>query len=169
MGDKTQLLSLMLVARYKRPWTILAGVFTATLLNHLMAAWLGAWISSFFGDQVLAWLLAILFFAFAIWVLIPDKAEESPLASGIGVFLTTVIAFFLAEMGDKTQVATVALGARYMDVVSVTTGTTLGMLAANALAIFCGQKIIKRISLKWFRIIAATLFALSGAAILLRS
>lgn len=166
MGDKTQLLSLILVARYGRPYTILSGVFVATVLNHALASAGGAWVASLVEPQTLRWILAGTFFAFAVWVLIPDKEGEIKNSSAMGVFLTTVIAFFIAEMGDKTQLATVVLGAKYSDIVAVTIGTTLGMLASNALAIFLGKKLLEKISMTWMRRIASVLFFVFGVAIL---
>lgn len=165
MGDKTQLLSLILVARYRQPWVILAGVGVATLLNHFLAAGLGGFLSSLVEPHILKWLLAGLFVVFAFWLLIPDKEDEVKTTGQYGVFLTTVVVFFLAEMGDKTQLATVALGARYQNLWLVTLGTTLGMLASNALAIFLGEKLLKTIPMKWIRIFAALLFL--GFAILI--
>lgn len=168
MGDKTQLLALILAVKYKKPWTILAGVLVATLLNHALASWAGAFVAGLVTRETLKWALAFLFFAFSLWILIPDKEGDARTASRRGAFLTTVVAFFLAEMGDKTQFATIALGAHYSDVVMVTTGSTLGMLASNALAIFLGDKLLKRIPMKWIRVIASLLFAAFGAMILLR-
>ncbi len=166
MGDKTQLLALVLTARYRKPWVILAGVFVATLLNHALAAYAGGWVASWFTPFQIKWGLAIIFFAFAAWILIPDKEEELKSESRFGAFLTTVIAFFLAEMGDKTQLATIALGARYANTVAVTFGTTLGMMASNALAIFLGDKLLARIPMKWVRLFACILFILFGIGIL---
>lgn len=168
MGDKTQLLSLVLASRYKRPWTILAGVFVATLLNHAFASWAGGFVASRFNPETLKWSLALIFFAFAGWILIPDKEGELHTAKRNSVFVTTVVAFFLAEMGDKTQLATIALGARYANVTLVTVGTTLGMLASNALVIFMGDKLLKRIPMNWVRVIACLLFIAFGCAILLQ-
>lgn len=166
MGDKTQLLALLLAARYRQPWVILSGVFVATILNHALASWAGGLLASYFDPTVLKWALAILFFGFAIWILIPDKEEELKATGRFGAFLTTVVAFFLAEMGDKTQLATVALGARFSQVWIVTLGTTLGMMASNALAIFLGEKLLKRIPMKWVRVFASALFFLFGIGIL---
>jgi len=168
MGDKTQLLALLLVAKYRRPWIILAGVLVATLLNHAFAAMVGSWISSFLSPEVLRWSLAFIFFAFALWILVPDKEEEVKESGKFGVFLSTVVAFFLAEMGDKTQLATVALGAHYSNFYLVTVGTTAGMMASNVLAIFLGQKILKRIPMKWVRVVASVLFLLFGIALIIR-
>ena len=166
MGDKTQLLSLVLTARYKRPWLILAGVFTATILNHAMAAWAGVWAASLLTPHILKLVLAFTFLAFAVWILIPDKEGELKSSNRFGVFLTTVVSFFLAEMGDKTQLATVALAAKYSSIARVTIGTTAGMLGSNALAIFLGDRLLQKISMKWIRIFASFLFAVFGIAIL---
>jgi putative Ca2+/H+ antiporter (TMEM165/GDT1 family) len=166
MGDKTQLLALVLTARFRRPWVILAGVFVATVLNHALAAWAGAWISSFFAPETLRWALAITFFAFGAWILVPDKEGEVQASGHFGVFLTTVISFFLAEMGDKTQLATVALGARFEALWLVTLGTTLGMMASNALAIFLGDKLLARIPMAKIRVAACVLFLVFGIGIL---
>ena len=166
MGDKTQLLALLLVARYRQPWTILAGVFLATVLNHALASWLGLSVAKLFEPQTLIYILAVTFFAFALWVLVPDKDEEFKERNQMGAFATTVITFFLAEMGDKTQLATIALGARYTNVWLVTAGTTLGMMASNALAIFFGSKLLARIPMKWVRIFASLLFAAFGVGVL---
>lgn len=167
MGDKTQLLSLMLVCRYGRPWTILSAVFVATVLNHALAAFAGSWLSSLVEPRTLSWILAATFFAFAVWILVPDKDEEMKTSTHLGVFLATLIAFFIAEMGDKTQLATIALGAKYSNLVAVTMGTTLGMMGSNALAIFFGRALHRRISMKWIRRIASFLFLLFGLAILI--
>jgi putative Ca2+/H+ antiporter (TMEM165/GDT1 family) len=166
MGDKTQLLSLVLASRFKKPWTIMLGVFIATVLNHALASGLGSWVASQLSPKVLAWILANFFFIFAGWVLIPDKEGELKESSRFGALITTIIAFFLAEMGDKTQLATVALGAKYSNTAIVTLGTTLGMLASNALAIFAGEKLLARIPMKWVRIFACVLFVGFGVAIL---
>lgn len=167
MGDKTQLLALLLTARYKKPWVILLGVFIATLLNHALATWAGGWLASLMGPTTLKWVLATVFFSFAAWILIPDKEEELKNESRWGALLTTIVAFFLAEMGDKTQLATIALGARYSNLMLVTLGTTLGMMASNALAIFLGDKMLKRIPMKWVRAFASALFVLFGVLIVI--
>lgn len=166
MGDKTQLLSLLLAVKFKKPWTILAGVFVATILNHALAAWVGRFVSDLVEPSTMRWILAGTFFFFAAWVLIPDKEEEFKERGHFGVFFTTVVAFFLAEMGDKTQLATVALGAMYSDVWVVTLGTTLGMMGSNALAVFMGEKFLAKIPLKWVHLFAAGLFVLIGVTIL---
>ncbi len=167
MGDKTQLLSLVLVARFKKPWTILLGVFIATVLNHALASWAGAWVASLVEPRTMSWILAVIFFAFGLWILVPDKEEELKESSSRGVLFTTIVAFFLAEMGDKTQLATIALGARYASTVLVTFGSTVGMMASNALAIFLGERMLKRIPMKWVRIAACILFMVFGIAILI--
>lgn len=168
MGDKTQLLALVLAVRFRKPWTILAGVFVATIFNHFLAAGLGDLVSVYIPRDTLKWILGGTFILFAAWVLIPDKDEGLKEHGHFGAFLTTVIAFFLAEMGDKTQLATIALGARYSDVVGVTMGSTLGMLVSNALAIFCGPQLLKKIPMNWVRAFAAFLFLVFGIAVFLR-
>jgi putative Ca2+/H+ antiporter (TMEM165/GDT1 family) len=168
MGDKTQLLALVLATRYKKPWTILLGVLIATLVNHGLASWAGAWVSLLVEPVILTWILAVTFFIFGLWILIPDKEEEVKQVGHFGVLMTTVIAFFFAEMGDKTQLATIALGANYSNVVLVTVGTTLGMLGSNALAIFLGQKFLNRVPMLWVRRIACLIFIIFGIAILFR-
>ncbi|RZA08245.1 MAG: TMEM165/GDT1 family protein [Proteobacteria bacterium] len=168
MGDKTQLLALVLAARFRKPWVILAGVLVATLLNHALAAWAGGWLATLVSPEALKWILALTFFVFAAWILIPDKEGEFEESGKFGAFITTVVAFFLAEMGDKTQLATIALGARYESLALVTLGTTAGMMASNALAIFLGKKLLKRVPMKWVRVFACVLFVLFGIGILLR-
>jgi putative Ca2+/H+ antiporter (TMEM165/GDT1 family) len=163
MGDKTQLLSLVLAARFRRPWPIIAGIFVATVLNHGAAGALGAWITGLAGPQVMRWVLGVSFIAMAVWTLIPDKLdEEDTKAPKLGVFGATVIAFFLAEMGDKTQIATVALAARYDAIVSVVLGTTLGMMLANAPVVLLGDKLLKKVPIRVIHMIAAAIFAVLG-------
>jgi putative Ca2+/H+ antiporter (TMEM165/GDT1 family) len=145
----------------------MAGILVATLFNHGLASWAGGWLASLLEPQTLKWILALTFFGFAGWILIPDKDEELKEGHRFGAFLTTTVAFFLAEMGDKTQLATVALGARFASPVAVTVGTTIGMLAADGLAVFFGEKLTERISMTWVRRGAALLFALFGVIILL--
>lgn len=171
MGDKTQLLALVLARRYRQPWVILAAIFVATLLNHGLASYAGAWVSTLVSPQTLAWILAGLFFAFALWILVPDKEEELKPVGKWGAFLTTLIAFFIAEMGDKTQMATIALGATYDadQTWLVTVGTTLGMMASNALALFFGEKLLQKIPMKWVRLFACALFVLFGILILVHA
>jgi len=165
MGDKTQLLALVLAARYKKPWTIMAGILVATLLNHGVASWTGSWVASFVSPQTLRYILAATFIVFAVWLLIPDKDEGLRFNDRFGAFLTTTIAFFLAEMGDKTQLATVALGARFDAPLSVTVGTSAGMLVADGLVVFLGESITRKISMRWIHIFAALLFAAFGVAL----
>jgi putative Ca2+/H+ antiporter (TMEM165/GDT1 family) len=162
MGDKTQLLALVLAARYRKPWAVMGGILVATLVNHGLSAWAGSLLSSFVSPSALRWLLAAAFFAFAAWVLVPDKDEGLKERGHWGAFVSTTVAFFLAEMGDKTQLATVALGAMFSNLWLVTLGTTLGMLAANSIAVFCGHKLLDRIPMKWIRILACALFLVSG-------
>jgi putative Ca2+/H+ antiporter (TMEM165/GDT1 family) len=163
MGDKTQLLAFSLATRFRRPWPIMAGIFVATILNHTLASSVGAWISAQVHPRVLAAALAATFIAFGLWTLRPDTLEESRGPERFGAFLTTSVLFFLAEMGDKTQLATVALAARYDSVVFVTVGTTLGMLASDGLAVFLGERLATRISTSRLRWGAASLFFVFGA------
>jgi putative Ca2+/H+ antiporter (TMEM165/GDT1 family) len=162
MGDKTQLLAFSLSSRYRRPWVVMAGILVATVLNHALAASVGTWVSEQVPPRVMAGILAATFVGFGLWTLKPDTLEESKGPSGFGPFLTTAVLFFLAEMGDKTQLATVALSARYRSVVLVTVGTTLGMLAADGLAVFLGEKLAERVSMKGIRIAAAGIFFAFG-------
>lgn len=166
MGDKTQLLALVLASRFRKPWVIMAGILVATILNHGLASWAGQWISTTIPAVTLKWVLAMSFFAFAGWVLIPDKDDEEVHQSNAGAFVVTLVSFFLAEMGDKTQLSTVALAARFGNFFWVTLGTTLGMLIADGLAVFMGDKITQKISLKWMRWIASGLFIIFGVLIL---
>ena len=169
MGDKTQLLSLLLAARFRRPWPIIAGIAVATLLNHAVAGAVGTWVQQVLGPDVLRWVLGLSFIAMAVWMLIPDRLDDDGLQARqrFGVFGTTVIAFFLAEMGDKTQVATVALAARYDAFVSVVAGTTLGMMIANVPAVLLGDRITRRVPIRAVHRIAAVVFAALGVAALL--
>ena len=169
LGDKTQLLALVLAARFRRPWPIVAGIFVATLLNHTIAGWVGAWVRSAVPEHILKWLLAISFFAVAAWALKPDKLDEdeTPPATRWGVFGVTTVAFFLAEIGDKTQIATVMLAARFESLVAVVIGTTVGMMVVNVPTVFVGQAAATRIPFKAVRIAAAALFAGLGAWVLL--
>lgn len=165
MGDKTQLLALVLTTRFRKPWIIMAGILCATILNHGLAAWAGQWVSQTVPPTTLKWILALSFFAFAVWVLIPDKDDEKVHDSAAGAFLVTLVSFFMAEMGDKTQLSTVALAARFGDIAWVTLGTTLGMLVADGLAVFLGERITQVISMKWMRWITSFLFVLFGVLI----
>jgi Ca2+/H+ antiporter, TMEM165/GDT1 family len=162
MGDKTQLLSLVLAARFRRPWPIVLGVLAATVANHALAAGIGAWLTQVLGPQTIRYSVAASFLGMAAWALVPDKPGTATPKAGLGVFAATCMAFFLAEMGDKTQLATVALAARYATVVPVVIGTTLGMLAANVPVIFAGERIAARLPLVLLRRMAAALFALLG-------
>jgi len=164
MGDKTQLLAINLAATFRRPWTIIAGIFVATLVNHAAAGAVGGWVAQALGPDVLRWVIGISFIAMAVWMMIPDKIEDDAARNtrGLGVFGTTVVAFFLAEMGDKTQIATVALAARYAEVVQVILGTTLGMMLANVPAVFLGDKIAKKVSMQLVHGIAAAIFCILG-------
>ena len=169
IGDKTQLLAFILAARFKRPWPIILGILVATLANHALAGALGAWILATVNPVWLRWALGLSFLAMAVWTLIPDKIEEDEtrLARRFGVFGATLIAFFLAEMGDKTQIATVAMAARYSDVLLVVLGTTLGMMLANVPAVLIGDKLAGRLPIRLVHGIAALIFAGLGVATLL--
>lgn len=170
MGDKTQLLSLVLAARFRRPWPIVLGIFAATVVNHGLAGAVGNWVTHTLGPDVLRWILGGSFIAMALWMLIPDKLDEDelPKASRFGVFGTTLVAFFLAEMGDKTQIATVMLAARYVDAYAwVVLGTTLGMMLANAPVVWLGERIVKRVPIKLVHGISAALFLLLGVGALI--
>jgi putative Ca2+/H+ antiporter (TMEM165/GDT1 family) len=171
MGDKTQLLSLMLAARYpKQALAIIGGIFIATIANHACAAFLGHWLTSFMSPDLLKWILGLSFLGIGLWLLVPDHiddAADSKVADrAFQVFMLTVGLFFLAEMGDKTQIATIALGAKYSDVLSVTVGTTLGMMLANAPAVWIGQKFTQRMPIKWVHAVAAVTFIAIGVATL---
>ncbi|CAN5496844.1 TMEM165/GDT1 family protein [soil metagenome] len=163
MGDKTQLLAMLLAVKFRKPVPIILGILVATLFNHATAGLVGNWIAQALGPDVLRWVIGVSFIAMAGWMLIPDKIdEEASGAERFGVFGTTLIAFFLAEMGDKTQIATVALAARYQDLFQVVAGTTLGMLIADVPAVFIGQKIAQKVSMKLVHGIAAAIFAALG-------
>ena len=167
VGDKTQLLSLVLAARYKRPWPIIAAILVATLLNHFLAAALGAWLGHLISGDVLRWVLGVSFIAMAAWIMVPDKLDgDGPQLKNMSVFTTTLVLFFLAEMGDKTQIATVALAAQYHAVATVVIGTTLGMMIANAPVVLMGEKIAKRLPVKVVHSVAAVIFAVLGVAAL---
>ena len=171
IGDKTQLLAFLLAAKFRKPWPIIAGILIATLANHALAGALGAWITSVVEPQTMRWVLGVSFIAMAVWTLIPDKLDDEGDSAGIrygatSVFGTTVIAFFLAEMGDKTQVATVALAAQFNALFAVVAGTTLGMMIANVPAVLLGNKIASRVPLRLVHGIAALIFAALGVATL---
>ena len=168
IGDKTQLLALLLAARFRKPWPIVAGILVATLANHAGASALGSWLAQVIAPSWMRWVLGLSFLAVAVWLLIPDQADEveGTGRAGWGVFAVTTVAFFLAEMGDKTQIATVMLAAKYQSLVVVTAGTTLGMLAANVPAVLFGDRVVTRMPVQWVRRIAALVFAALGVAVL---
>ncbi len=170
IGDKTQLLAIVLATRFRKPLPIVAGIFGATVANHFLAALVGSEVASILDGQWFRYAIAVSFIVMAAWTLIPDKLDddqEKP--ARFGAFVTTLIAFFLVEMGDKTQVATVALGARFHDVVAVTTGTTLGMMLANVPAVFLGHEVLKYVPLTVVRFIAASLFLVIGVWLLIQT
>lgn len=164
MGDKTQLLSLVLAARFRQPWPIVLGILVATLANHALAGAVGAWVTTLLGPDVLRWVLGGSFIAMAVWMLIPDKldGDEGGAAPRFGVFGTTVIAFFIAEMGDKTQIATVMLAAQYNAWAWVVAGTTLGMMLANAPVVWFGERITRRVPIRLVHVISAVIFLVLG-------
>jgi putative Ca2+/H+ antiporter (TMEM165/GDT1 family) len=163
IGDKTQLLSFILAAKFRRPWPICAGILVATLANHALAGALGSWLTGAIGPQAMRWVLGASFLAMAVWMLIPDRFDESEARfARLGVFGTTLVAFFVAEMGDKTQVATVALAAQYQAFVAVVVGTTLGMMIANVPAVLLGERIAHRMPVRLVHAVAALIFAALG-------
>lgn len=164
IGDKTQLLALVLAARFRKPVPIILGILIATVANHGLAAWVGVLVADWLGPDLLRWLLGLSFVAMAGWMLIPDELddEEAPRAARFGPFVATLIAFFLVEIGDKTQIATVALSARFEALVMVTAGTTLGMMLANVPAVLLGEAAATRVPLKLINGLAAALFAILG-------
>ena len=169
MGDKTQLLALVLAVRFKKPWPIVLGMLVATVANHALAGAVGAWVTTVVSPQILRWVLGASFIAMALWMLIPDKldsdADKQP--PRLGVFATTVVAFFLAEMGDKTQIATVMLAARFDAYVAVVAGTTLGMMLANAPVVWLGERVTRLVPLGVVRVISALVFVVLGLVALL--
>jgi putative Ca2+/H+ antiporter (TMEM165/GDT1 family) len=169
IGDKTQLLAFILAARFKKPVPIILGILAATIVNHGLAGALGAWITSAISPEILRWVLGLSFIGMAVWTMVPDKIEdeETQVAMKFGVFGATSITFFLAEMGDKTQIATVAMVAHYAAPLMVVMGTTLGMLVADVPAVFLGDKFANKIPMKLVHSIAAAIFALLGIATLL--
>ncbi|HEU0199207.1 MAG TPA: TMEM165/GDT1 family protein [Burkholderiaceae bacterium] len=169
IGDKTQLLALVLAAKFRRPSPIILGILAATLANHALAGLVGAWVSATLGPTALRWILGLSFIAMALWTLIPDKLEASKdnAAPRFGVFGTTLVAFFLLEMGDKTQIATVALAAKYSTLVGVIGGTTLGMMIANVPAVLVGEVAAKKLPLRVVRAVAAAIFVALGMTVLL--
>ena len=164
MGDKTQLLSLVLAARFRKPWPIVLGILVATLFNHALAGAVGSWVTTALGPDVLRWVLGGSFIAMAIWMLIPDKLDEGDGdgAPRAGVFVTTLIAFFLAEMGDKTQVATVMLAAQFNAWAAVVAGTTLGMMLANVPVVWFGDRITRKVPIRLVHTIGAVVFLVLG-------
>lgn len=172
IGDKTQLLAIVLATRFRRPWPVVGGILAATLANHFLAALIGAEAAGVLAAPWFRIAIALGFIAMGLWTLVPDKldeADDAPRAGARGAFLTTLIAFFLVEMGDKTQVATIMLGARFHDALTVTAGTTLGMMLANVPAVFLGQEVIRRVPLGLVRAIAAALFVAIGVWLLAQS
>jgi putative Ca2+/H+ antiporter (TMEM165/GDT1 family) len=167
IGDKTQLLSFVLAARLRKPLPIIAGIFIATLANHLLAGSLGVWLGRLIPAGLLPWLTGLLFVAFGLWTLHPDALDDGPRLHRAGAFVTTLIAFFLAEMGDKTQLATVALGARFDALFAVVLGTTLGMMLANIPAVWIGEALAQKLPMKALRIGAALVFMATGIATIL--
>ena len=167
IGDKTQLLALLLAARFRRPVPIILGIFFATILNHGLAGMLGEYIRSALSPELLRWLLGGSFIAIALWALKPDTLDSEPTTKSVyGVFALTFVTFFFAEIGDKTQLATVALAAKYPDLIQVVMGTTLGMLIADIPAVILGEKAAPKLPLKLIRIVAATIFAVLGVLVL---
>jgi Ca2+/H+ antiporter, TMEM165/GDT1 family len=168
IGDKTQLLAFILAAKFRKPLPIVLAIFVATVANHAFAAAIGSWLTAFMGPDLLRWVLGLGFIAMAAWTLVPDQiAEDDAKLAHYGVFLTTLVAFFAAEMGDKTQIATVALAARYHSLLAVVAGTTCGMMLANVPAVYLGGRIAGKVPLKLVHGIAAAVFALLGVGTLL--
>ncbi len=170
MGDKTQLLAFLLAAKYKKPVPIILGILFATILNHGLAGLLGSWITHLLSPEILRWVLGLSFIAMALWTLVPDKIDDDETSFGAksGVFITTLVTFFLAEMGDKTQVATVAMAAHYSSPIMVVLGTTLGMMLADVPAVFLGNSFAKKLPLKLIHSIAAGIFFVMGVLVLLK-
>ena len=168
IGDKTQLLTLILAARYKKPWPIVAGIFVATLVNHGIAGAVGAWLTRAIGPDAMRWILGLSFIAMAGWMLIPDKLSDDAGASRKlgGVFLTTTMLFFFVEIGDKTQIATVALAARFDSLLAVVMGTTIGMIVANAPVAFFGEALARRLPVRQVHVVAALVFVALGVGVL---
>ena len=169
MGDKTQLLAMLLAVRFRRPLPIVAGILVATLANHAAAGAVGGWVARALGPEMLRWIIGSSFIAMAAWMMLPDRIDDdrTETVSRFGVFGTTLVAFFLAEMGDKTQVATVALAARYPDLLAVVAGTTLGMMLANVPAVYLGERVAAKVPMQLVHGIAALIFAALGVTTLL--
>lgn len=168
IGDKTQLLALLLAARFRKPWPIVAGILVATILNHALAAWFGTLVAQWLRPEVLRWIVAASFIAVALWTLKPDSLDDDSVTSTRGAFIATTVAFFLAEIGDKTQVATVLLAAKYPPLWEVVVGTTVGMLLANVPVVALGSRFADRLPLTAARYVAATVFLLLGAWVAVR-
>ena len=167
MGDKTQLLALVLAARYRKPVPIILGILVATIANHAIAGVVGAWIASALGEELLRWILGVSFIAMAAWMLIPDKLDDDEQKPArYGVFVTTLVAFFLVEMGDKTQIATVALAAHYSSLIAVVVGTTLGMMIANVPAVYLGEVAAQKLAMRIVHSVVAFVFVVLGVVIL---
>lgn len=167
IGDKTQLLALVLAAKFRKPWPIIAGIFVATLANHFIAGAVGVWLTSALGPEAMRWILGISFLAMAVWMLIPDKLDEdSGARMARGAFMTTLVSFFLVEIGDKTQIATVALAAKYDALAAVVAGTTVGMMLANIPAVMLGNVAAEKLPVRLVHGVAAVIFALIGIAVL---
>ena len=165
MGDKTQLLAIVLAAAFRKPLAIIAGIFVATLVNHAAAGAVGGWVAQALGPDVLRWVIGLSFLAMAAWMLVPDKIDAEAISNNknqFGVFGTTVVAFFLAEMGDKTQIATVALAAQHKQWAAVVAGTTLGMMIANAPVVWFGDRLVKKVPIRVVHLISALIFAVLG-------
>ena len=168
IGDKTNILAMILATRYRQPVPVILGILVATLANHALAASVGAAVAAWLGPQAMRWILAVLFLVMAAWCLIPDKEDDGPKSVGkLGAFLATAVAFFLVEMGDKTQLATMGLAARFHSIVLVTAGTTAGMLLANVPAVLFGDVLSRKLSLKFMRTLAAVSFVVLGALTLM--
>ena len=168
MGDKTQLLALSMASRYRRPWAVMLGILIATTINHALASSVGVWTATRIPGDVVQWVLGLSFIGFGVWTLVPDTHAELATLPAWGPLVTTAVVFFLAEMGDKTQLATVALAARFGSPAAVTAGTTLGMLAADALAVFAGNYLATRLPMVWIRRAAAALFLVFGLTIIVK-
>ncbi len=169
IGDKTQLLALVLAAKYRKPVPIILGILAATLLNHALAGAVGAWLASVIGPDAMRWILGVSFIAMAAWIMVPDKLDDEAEAKPprYGVFVTTLLVFFVVEMGDKTQIATVALAAKYASLIGVVAGTTLGMMLANVPAVLLGEVAARKLPMKLVHGIAAAIFLALGVAVLL--
>ena len=169
IGDKTQLLALVLAAKYRKPIPIIFGILIATLVNHAVAGYVGAWVASAVGAELMRWILSVSFLAMAAWMLVPDKLddEDGVKSARYGVFVTTFIAFFVVEIGDKTQIVTVALAAKYSSLAAVVGGTTLGMMLANVPAVLLGEVAVKKLPMRLVHGVAAAIFAVLGVLVLL--